>query len=110
MDVMTDSTRHAGRWTLEDRFASAWHYLPVEVGTGAAGLRVELEYDRAGGAVLDLGCLAPAGFRGCINPTESTRIAATVWRSRPPSKVSSRVRATSSSPLRLRPAPRSSSW
>jgi hypothetical protein len=64
MDSMTDSTRHAGRWTLEDRFASAWHYLPVEVGTGAAGLRVELEYDRAGGAVLDLGCLAPAGFRG----------------------------------------------
>ena len=61
---MTDSTRHAGRWTLEDRFSSAWHYLPVQVGAGAAGLRVELEYDRADGAVLDLGCLSPAGFRG----------------------------------------------
>ena len=38
-------TRHAGRWTLEDRFASAWHYLPVEVprrqlrAAGGAGVR-----------------------------------------------------------------------
>jgi PHP domain len=55
---------HAGRWTLEHRFASPWHYLPVEVGPGTAGLRVELEYDRAGDAVLDLGCLGPDGFRG----------------------------------------------
>ena len=61
---MADSIRHAGRWTLEDRFASPWHYLPVEVGPGAAGLRVELEYEQADGAVLDLGCLGPGGFRG----------------------------------------------
>src|SRR6516225_7150733 len=61
---MTDSTRHAGRWTLEDRFASPWHYLPVEVPSGSAGLRVELDYDRSGGAVLDLGCFGPGGFRG----------------------------------------------
>jgi PHP domain len=61
---MADSTRHAGRWTLEDRFASPWHYLPVEVGPGTAGLRVELDYDRAGGSVLDLGCFGPDGFRG----------------------------------------------
>jgi hypothetical protein len=61
---MTDSTRHAGRWTLEDRFASPWHYLPVEVGPGTAGLRVELEYEHADGTVLDLGCLGPGGFRG----------------------------------------------
>ena len=61
---MTDSIRHSGRWTLEDRFASPWHYLPVEVAPGAAGLRVELEYERAGGTVLDLGCLGPRGFRG----------------------------------------------
>jgi len=56
--------RHAGRWTLEDRFASPWHYLPVEVPPGSAGLRVELDYDRSSGAVLDLGCFAPGGFRG----------------------------------------------
>src|SRR5580698_6253621 len=61
---MGNSTRHTGRWTLEDRFAAPWHYLPVEVGPGTAGLRVELDYERAGGAVLDLGCLGPDGFRG----------------------------------------------
>jgi len=56
-------TRHRGRWTLDDRVASAWHYLPVEVPSGACGLRVELEYERSG-AVLDLGCIGPGGFRG----------------------------------------------
>jgi hypothetical protein len=61
---MTDSVRHAGRWTPEDRFGTPWHYLPVEVGPGTHALRVELEYDRSWGAVLDLGCLGPAGFRG----------------------------------------------
>src|SRR6266550_3735747 len=61
---MTDSIRHAGRWTLEERFASPWHYLPVEVPPGTGALRVELDYDRAGGAVLDLGCFGPGGFRG----------------------------------------------
>ena len=61
---MTDSIRHTGRWTLEDRFASPWHYLPVEVPPGMAALRVELEYERAGGTVLDLGCFGPGGFRG----------------------------------------------
>jgi len=56
-------TRHSGRWKLEDRFASPWHYLPVEVPDGACGLRVELEYERSA-AVLDLGCIGPWGFRG----------------------------------------------
>jgi hypothetical protein len=56
--------KHAGTWTLEDMMASPWHYLPVEVAPGAAELRVTLSYARAGGAVLDLGCLAPEGFRG----------------------------------------------
>jgi len=50
-------------WTIEDRCASAWHYLPFDVPPGAAALRVDLDYD-ASGAVLDLGCLGPAGFRG----------------------------------------------
>ena len=60
---MPDAMRHHGRWTLTDRFASAWHYLPVEVPPGSCGLRVELDYDRSA-AVLDLGCAGPAGFRG----------------------------------------------
>ena len=60
---MSDTTRHHGRWTQDDRCGSPWHYLPVEVPPGSAGLRVELDYDRSG-AVLDLGCFGPAGFRG----------------------------------------------
>jgi PHP domain len=73
-------TRHAGRWTLEDRFGSCWQYLPVEVPPGAAAFRAELEYQRSG-AILDLGCIGPAGFRGwsgearrsfVITPTEAT--------------------------------------
>jgi len=56
-------TRHAGRWTLEDRFSSAWHYLPFEVPHGACGLRAELEYERSA-AIMDLGCMGAAGFRG----------------------------------------------
>src|SRR5438477_10811077 len=60
---MPRTTRHRGRWTIADRIESAWHYLPVEVPAGSCGLRVELEYDRSA-AVLNLGCTAPAGFRG----------------------------------------------
>ena len=60
---MATITRRAGRWTLEDRFASPWHYLPVEVPPGTAALRVRLRYERRAG-VLDLGCLGPGGFRG----------------------------------------------
>jgi hypothetical protein len=57
------ATTHRGRWTLADRFASVWHYLPVEVPPGTHALRVELGYDRSS-AVLDLGCFSPTGFRG----------------------------------------------
>src|SRR6516225_7532206 len=60
---MGERTVHTGVWTLDDRLASPWHYLPVEVAPGTAALRVELDYERAG-AVLDLGCLGPSGFRG----------------------------------------------
>src|SRR5580704_5004662 len=60
---MDQITRHSGRWTFEDRFASPWHYLPVEVRPGSREITVELDYDRTA-ATLDLGCLGPAGFRG----------------------------------------------
>jgi hypothetical protein len=60
---MGQLTEHAGTWTLEDRFASAYQYLPVEVPPGTAALKVRLEYARAG-AVIDLGCMGAAGFRG----------------------------------------------
>ena len=64
MTGMANCSRRTGRWTLEDRFESPWHYLPVEVPAGTAGLRVELDYERTDGTVLDLGCLGPHGFRG----------------------------------------------
>jgi len=60
---MGRETEHRGRWALEDRFRSVYQYLPVEVPPGTAALRVALEYERAG-AVVDLGCLGPMGFRG----------------------------------------------
>jgi len=56
--------RHTGTWTLEDLMDSPWRYLPVEIPLGTAALQVTLSYARDGGAVLDLGCLGPAGFRG----------------------------------------------
>lgn len=55
---------HTGTFSIDDRIASAWHYLPVEVPSGTAALRVTLSYPRAPGTELDLGCLSPAGFRG----------------------------------------------
>jgi hypothetical protein len=55
---------HTGTFSIDDRIASPWHYLPVEVPPGTAGLRVTLSYPRDSGALIDLGCFDPAGFRG----------------------------------------------
>ena len=57
-------TTHQGRWTLADRFASAWHYLPVEVPPGSHALRVELASDRRRAASWISAASGPAGFRG----------------------------------------------
>ena len=56
-------TRHRGVWTPDDRAASPYRYLPIDVPRGADGLAVHLSYDRSR-AVLDLGCFGPSGFRG----------------------------------------------
>jgi hypothetical protein len=51
-------------WRPEDRAASVYQYLTVEVAAGQRALHVELDYDRGAG-VLDLGCFDPSGaFRG----------------------------------------------
>jgi hypothetical protein len=58
-------THHEGIWRPEDRAASRYHYLPVDVPPGASALRVSLDYDTSGGGRLDLGCFGPDGeFRG----------------------------------------------
>jgi hypothetical protein len=55
---------HTGTFSVDDRIASPWHYLPVTVPAGTGALRVTLSYPRDSGTVLDLGCFAPDGFRG----------------------------------------------
>ena len=54
----------SGRWTREDRAASLYQEVPFDLPTGISTVMVELEYDRADGAVLDLGCQGVDGFRG----------------------------------------------
>ncbi len=74
------STRHRGRWTPDDRAAEQYRSLPFDVPAGATRVRVTLDYDRTA-AVLDLGCLAPGGFRGWSGSARDgftiTRLAAT---------------------------------
>jgi hypothetical protein len=56
--------RIAGIWWPADRVAGPLRPVPFEVPNGTAAITVTLEYDRSGGAVLDLGCAGPEGFRG----------------------------------------------
>jgi hypothetical protein len=51
------------RVTPDDRAAGPYLLLPFEVPTAAGSLEVRLAYDRRA-AVVDLGCVGPAGFRG----------------------------------------------
>jgi hypothetical protein len=60
---MTDPIVHSGRFSREDRARSMYHYLPVEVPAGAAGVEVTLSYDTTAG-VLDLGCFGSGAYRG----------------------------------------------
>src|ERR1700761_3150595 len=62
--VMGSLITHTGTFSVDDRIAAQWHYLPIEVPAGAAALRVTMSFPRDSGAVLDLGCFDPAGFRG----------------------------------------------
>lgn len=75
--------RRSGRWTPDDRAASVWHEVGLDVGASAPGLRITLTYDRSHGSsgVLDLGLVDPLGWRGWsggarsvveIGPTWST--------------------------------------
>jgi hypothetical protein len=55
---------HRGRWTRADRAHDSWPLLPFEINAGCRSLTVELDYDSSSGAVIDLGCTGPAGWRG----------------------------------------------
>ncbi|HEY0641274.1 MAG TPA: hypothetical protein VGD67_26900, partial [Pseudonocardiaceae bacterium] len=70
---------HSGRWTRADRAAGMWPRLPFEVPAGCAGVTVTLEYDAAGGAVLDLGCEGAAGWRGWSGGARRTFAVTPAW-------------------------------
>lgn len=53
-----------GVWWLEDRLRQQLRTVPFEVPPGTAQIDVRLGYDASKGAVLDLGCAGPEGFRG----------------------------------------------
>ena len=53
-----------GVWWLEDRLQQQLRLVPFEVPANTAAVTMELSYDKSAGAVLDLGCAAPEGFRG----------------------------------------------
>src|ERR1700733_9687070 len=76
---MASLTTHTGTFSIEDRLAASWHYLPVEVPAGTGALRVTLSYPGAGGAVLDLGCFDPAGFRGWSGGARDSFTVAETW-------------------------------
>ncbi len=53
-----------GTWSPEDRAENQCATVGFEVAHGVGAFRVELEYERRDGAVLDLGCEGPDGYVG----------------------------------------------
>lgn len=53
-----------GRWEPTDREASLYRSLPFEVEPGAAGIVIEVDYQKTATAALDIGLSDPSGFRG----------------------------------------------
>ena len=60
---MSGPTRHRGRWTMDDRCASPWHYLPVEVPPGQPGCGSS-STTTAPAPSSTWAASGPAGFRG----------------------------------------------
>jgi hypothetical protein len=69
---------HRGRWSLTDRLDAILRELPFEVAPGAAGITVELEFDREAG-VLDLGCDGASAFRGWSGGARDTYTVTPEW-------------------------------
>lgn len=72
---MNTKTVHQGHWTPDDRAEQFYRYLPFDVPADATGVRVRLEYNRVG-AVIDLGCVGPNGFRGWSGGARSQYVVA----------------------------------
>lgn len=61
---MAAPTIHRGFWTRDLRADKHWPLLPFDVPPGCRSIAVELAFDQASGAVVDLGCEGAAGWRG----------------------------------------------
>jgi hypothetical protein len=61
---MAAPVTHRGFWTRDLRADKHWPLLPFEVPPGCRSVAVELEFDPASGAVVDLGCQGVDGWRG----------------------------------------------
>ena len=65
-------------FTLDDRAASVYQYVPLEVPSGASAFTVTLAYDRSA-AVVDLGLDGPDRFCGWSGGERSTVTVAATW-------------------------------
>lgn len=72
---MTFERRH---FTLDDRAASVYQYVPFEVPAGAAAFTVTLAYDRSA-ATVDLGLDGPDRFRGWSGGERSEVTVTPTW-------------------------------
>jgi PHP domain-containing protein len=61
---MGHPTVHRGFWTRDLRAGKHWPQLPFDVPAGCRSIAVELAFDPASGAVVDLGCAGVNGWRG----------------------------------------------
>jgi len=50
--------------TPATRAACTWYEIGFDVPVGPGAFTISMEYDRSSGAVIDLGCAGPQGFRG----------------------------------------------
>ncbi len=69
----------SGTWRPEHRADQQVRAVAFEVPTGTRAFRVELDYDRGDGAVLDLGCEGPAGYVGWSGGARAHYVVSEDW-------------------------------
>jgi len=69
----------SGTWRPEDRAEEQFRALAFEVPAGVDALRVELDHDRSGAGVIDLGCQRPDGWVGWSGGARSHYVISEEW-------------------------------
>lgn len=69
----------SGTWHPEDRAEEQVRALAFEVPAGVDALRVEVEHDRSGGGVIDLGCQRPDSWVGWSGGARSHFVLSEAW-------------------------------